>query len=239
MFWYIEIGNVVSFILPLKRLKKGLFMATVKFDEGKKFETSMDLEEGEGLLFVRPPKNLILQRDKKNCQINLVITNKRVVTIPYPKFAKKYPAISYYFNDIKSVNSYDASEASQQASYAAFEIITKSGKNSGAEIWVTYEFNLLNLLKIFSVYNAEQDAKNPWATSGLAVFNATAATVASKAEAERTGASHYTEYSPNYAKMAEAAKARASGMDFKKAGHTQIRDYIVDLIDKCIEEENK
>ena len=29
-------------------------MATVKFDEGTKVETSLDLEEGEGVLFVRP-----------------------------------------------------------------------------------------------------------------------------------------------------------------------------------------
>jgi len=218
-------------------------MASIKFDEGTKFETSMNLEEGEGLLFVRPPKNLILNSDKKNCQINLVITNKRIVTIPYPKFSGKYSEVSFYFKDIKSVQAQRGYTKTDESSSADFSITLKEAANktncSGDIIKVTMAMGIMNLFKSLMTNIREVEANNPAINSGLAVFNASAQTAANKAEAERTGASSYMAVSPNYAKIANDAKAKLAGMDFSKAGHTQIRDYIVDLIEKCMEEENK
>jgi cysteine sulfinate desulfinase/cysteine desulfurase-like protein len=56
----------------------------------------------------------------------------------------------------------------------------------------------------------------------------------SQAHAAATGAATYTEYSPNFAAMDKAAKARAENMDFSKAGHRQMRDYIVDVVSQCV-----
>jgi hypothetical protein len=39
--------------------------------------------------------------------------------------------------------------------------------------------------------------------------------------------------------MNKNAQARAAGMDFSKAKHQQLRDYIVDVINSCVEEINK
>ena len=225
----LEIGNVVSFILPLRRLKKGLFMATVKFDEGTKFETSLDLEEGEGVIFIRPPKNLIINYDKKHCQVNLVITNKRVVTIPYPKFSGKFNIVSFYFKDIKSVQAKKGYSATDESSGARFSILLKTvadKTNCSGDIFIVgMEVSIGNLFKSLMANITENNANNPSVYGGLAMMDY----------------SQYTSKSVDkyYAAMDKAAKDKAAGLDFSKAGHAKIRDYIVDLIAACVEEVNK
>jgi hypothetical protein len=218
-------------------------MATVKFDEGTKFETSLNLEDGEGVLFVRPPKNLIINFDKKNCQVCLVVTNKRVVTIPYPKFSGKYNTVSFYLKDIKSAQAKKANSATEESSGARFSISLKQGSDktncSGDTFIVGMEVNVLNIFKSLVTNITENDANNPWTKAGLEVYMSDAKTAASRTQAEASGASHYTEYSPNYAGMAEAAKAKLAKLDFSQSIHAQIRDYIVDLINTCVEAENK
>jgi hypothetical protein len=78
-------------------------MATVKFDEGEKFETSLNLEEGEGVIFVKPPKSRMersIGNPTRQWTVTLVITNKRVVSIPQPPNKKNYLVESFYFKDI-------------------------------------------------------------------------------------------------------------------------------------------
>jgi len=63
-------------------------MATVNLD----FETSIDLEEDEGIMLADFPRIFTRDGGKK---VNIVVTNKRVAAIPYGKPNK---AESWYYN---------------------------------------------------------------------------------------------------------------------------------------------
>ena len=214
-------------------------MATAKFHEGTKFETSLDLEEGEGIIFVKPEKNRISRViGMKAWIVNLVITDRRLVTIPMPKYQKKYAMESYYFKDMNGVKAEAQHDKSTEASFADFSVNMKQGGNStyreGGRFQIMMVFSLLNLIKAFRADTAEAKAK--YGTyDGFAEYAASGKTDSSRAYAEATGASHYTEYSPNYAKMRDAAKARVANMDFSREAHQKIRDYIVGVVNQCIE----
>ena len=223
-------------------------MATVKFDEGTKFETSLNLEDGEGVIYARPLKCgmyrfipggcLFLGKRSKTWQINLVITDKRLVTIPVPPNKKNFPVESYYFKDLSGAQMIKAMSKDIEAAWAYLRLDMKQGVNvpfdATGQINIRVQMTAKNLLIGLKASVADAQANGPQ-YNGFAEYAASGRTDSSRAHAEATGASHYTEYSPNYAKMQQAAQAKVAGMDFSKMGHNQIRDIIVDLVNQYIE----
>ncbi|MCL2800555.1 MAG: hypothetical protein FWD28_02180 [Treponema sp.] len=213
-------------------------MAMVKFYEGTKVETSLDLENGESVIFVKPPKNLLARVvGSKYWDATVILTNSRMAVIPLPPNKKNMQIESFYYKDIKSIDAIEADDASQASAWASFSIEMKDGGKSsyqeGGQFDIRMEMNLLNFAKSFIAEINVASSKDPNAGIGLAMMEASAKTDASRAHAEATGASHYTAYSPNTAKMQQAARDRAANMDFSKAGHTAVRDYIVDIVSQC------
>ena len=212
-------------------------MATVKIHEGTKHETPLDLQNDEGVIFVCPAKNLVKRNVSQGCFkgnkqwiANLVITNKRVITIPQPPNKKNYQVESFYWKDITSAKTISAQQASEAASLAKFSISMKQGQTSscseGGEFWVCYAVTLKNFLNIAKASHAETSAEN-------------AAIMGAQFAAFDRG--HFTDKSIEkyYANMAQQAKDRAANMDFSKADHNQIRDYIVNVINDCVAEAAK
>jgi hypothetical protein len=228
-------------------------METVKFDEGTKFETSLDLQDDEGVIFVRPIQNKMIRHIDSGClwtlltfitlglalifkpkqtwQANFVITSQRVVSIPLPPNKKNFPVESFYFSDISKVKAVKQDKASDEASSANFTITMKpTGKSSIQGNIITFmvcmAMTAKNWFNAFKAEVAEGQARN------ASVMNASLAAMDYQ---------HYTKKSVDkyYAEMERRAKERAANMDFSKAGHAQVRDFIVDLINTCVEEVNK
>ncbi|MCL2762396.1 MAG: hypothetical protein FWD36_04185 [Treponema sp.] len=207
-------------------------MAIVKFDEGTKVETSLNLEDGEEVIFVKPPKNLIARAiGLKTWNVTVVITNKRFVTIPQPPNRKNCPVESYYYIDIENINLREADGASEASTWSFFHINMKSGGNSSYEVdkngvngyfMIRMEMSIMNIIRSFIAERKEMDAKYGHITSaGLQAMDY----------------QHYTEKSVDkyYARQREIAKERAANMDFSNTGHAQLRDYIVDVVSQFVE----
>jgi hypothetical protein len=213
-------------------------MKTVKFHEGTKVETSLDLEDGEGVIFVKPEKNSIWRTiGMKYWYINLVITDKRLVTIPLPPNKKNRQVESYYFKDISDIRAQAQQDKTQEASMANFSVSMKGGgKSSYVEGGVFTVRMVMAVTRILGMLLGRigSGMANQFNQSATQV-TAYAQTMESKAHAEATGASTYTEYSPNFTAMDRAAKASAANMDFSRAGHQQIRDYIVNVVSQCVD----
>jgi hypothetical protein len=206
-------------------------MATVKIHEGTKFETSVDLQEDEGIIFVVPEKNRFARMVSLGCTKgtkiyygNLVITDKRVITIPHPPNKKNYPADSYYFKDIADAKAVKQAQASQEAGAAQFAINMKPGQTSSCTEYGTFYIyaamtvkNFLNVMSAASDEKAAKDAK-------LSFFGEA---VMGESISKKT-----------FDMRARAIK-RANNLDFSSAGHAKIRDYIVDLINDCAAEAAK
>ena len=251
MFLCIEIGNVVSFILPLKRLTKGLSMTTVKFEEGTKKETSLELEDGEVIIWVKSPKNamattvedgclmgfltlitlgiILIFKPPKHWMTNLVITNKRVVSIPLPPNKKNYPAESYYYNkDFGSVKAITVgSKQSDRMANAAMNIFfgPNSSYKKPRKIGMQMELSAKNVLKVLGQMGKEglNDLGN-----SLGQYNAQLQSYHNKLEAESSGAMYYKEITHKAEKLAQS--------DTSIEG---LRDAIIDIIDDCIEASKK
>jgi hypothetical protein len=214
-------------------------MATVKIHEGTKFETPLDLQDDEGVIFISPEKNRIIRRISLGCfkgnkqyGVNVVITSKRVITVPIPPNKKNYPVESFYWKDIASARTIKATDAADAARSANFSISMKPGQTSscseGGEFWVCMAQTAKNWVNLIKADHAVTSAQN------AAMMN-TSLRMASGQDYVYTKAS----LDKYYANMEKAAKDRAANMDFSKADHSQIRDYIVDLIDQCAAEAAK
>jgi len=76
-------------------------MATVKLDE----TTSLDLQDGEVVLFANAPFVYKIEGIKM-IYVNLTVTTKRVVSVPYTeKNKKELPVQSFHYNEISKVDS--------------------------------------------------------------------------------------------------------------------------------------
>jgi hypothetical protein len=222
-------------------------MATIKINEGTKFETPVDLEDGEGIIFVHPHKNRMWQSIDQGClmsllglvtlgiiyifkpkqrwQISFVLTNKRIVAIPVPPNKKQNPVSSYYYKNIINAKRSNQAKKSDEARIADL-YITLSGKGNQVTYRVGMALTAGNIFSSFKADIIEGEARN------ASVRSATSATF---------DQGIYTQQSIDkyYAAMEKAAKDRAANMDFSKAGHAQILDYIVDVINSCVEEAKK
>jgi len=212
-------------------------MATVKFDEGTKKETSLNLEDGEGVIFVKPPKNLIARAiGVKTWNVTVVLTNRRLVVIPQPPNKKNMQVESYYYKDIESAGKYDmgGEYGTENNAMAFFSIYMKSNtgnskfenkKGDNGYFMLRMEMNAMNFIKVFIEGLIEADAKNPNRNAGFKALDYQTYTAAS--------VDRY------YAAMDNAAKQRAANMDFSNTGHVQMRDYIIDVVNAFVEEINK
>jgi hypothetical protein len=203
-------------------------MATVKIHEGTKFETTVDLQDDEGIIFIVPSKHRFARMVSLGCTKgtklyygNLVITDKRVITIPHPPNKKNYPADSYYFKDIAGARAVKQAQASQEAAAAEFTINMKPGQTSSCteigKSYIYYEVNLKNFLTAMSAASDEKAAKD----AKLSFFG-------EAVMGESVGKKTFD--------MRARAIKRANNLDFSSAGHAKIRDYIVDLINDCAAE---
>jgi hypothetical protein len=218
---------------------KEIIMATVKIHEGTKFETTVDLQEDEGVIFVRPEKNKLLRfvslgcfKGNKNWQIYLVITSKRIMAIPFPPNKKNYPVESYYWKDITKARAEAGQNAQADAQGASFSIGMKPGQTSscteGGTFQVLMAMTAGNLFKAVAAMDAQANAANAGAVGASLRMAQGQDYVYTKASLDRY-----------YANMAKQAQDRAANIDFSKASHSQIRDYIVNLINDCVAEANK
>lgn len=226
-------------------------MATVKFDEGTKKETSLELEDGEFIIWAKSPKNAMHTAVEEGCLMgfltlitlgiilifkppkawiaNIVITNKRVVSIPQPPNKKNYPAESYYYNkDFGSVKAVTVgSKQSDRMMNAA--MIIYFGPNSSykkpRKIGMQMEMSAKNIFKLVGQMGKEglSDIGN-----SLGQYNAQLQSYHNKLTAESTGASYYKEITFKAGKLAQG--------DTSVEG---LRDAIIDIIDDCIEASKK
>ena len=206
-------------------------MATVKIHEGTKAETTVDLQDDEGVLFICPERNKFMRSIPQGCFkgnkqwiANLVVTSKRIITIPRQPNKKNYPVESFYFKDITNAKTVKATDANDAARMARFTLTMKTPWEGG-EFWIPMAMTVGNFLKAASAANAVTRAEN-------AAIMGASLRMASGQDYVYTKAS----LDKYYANMAQQAKDRAANMDFSKADHSQIRDYLVDVINKCVEE---
>ena len=226
-------------------------MAAVKFHEGTKFPTSLDLEDGEEIIWVRPEKNAMgtyiadegclktllifatfgiyaIFKPSKAWANNLVITTKRVVSIPIPPNKKKWPVESYYYKDITSVKPEAVGQKQSDRMQNAAMVLNfnpNSEYKHPRKITISMERNLKNTLKVLGQGAIEglNDLGNQ-----LGQVNATWQTQNNKAHAETWGASHYKEVT------FKAQKLTQSGTDIEG-----FRDAIIEIIYDCIEASKK
>jgi hypothetical protein len=206
-------------------------MVTVKFNEGTKKETKLDLQDGEEIIFVRPPKNTMFRNIPTGCLsiftggktwiVEMVITNKRLVTIPIPPNKKNFEIESYYFKDMASAKS---KQSVNEGSFADFSVSMNTGGSSKYLEGGVFRLRA-TVGKIF--LNAAKELGNELVNTINEQGDATR-TDLNRNQALLSGASHYT-----------AIKTKASKMDHSKSGHQQVRNYMVDLINECIEAANK
>ena len=219
--------------------ERRIIMATVKIHEGTKAETSVDLQDDEGVLFVSPEKSKLLRfveqgcfKGTKNWQINLVITSKRIIAIPFSPNKKNYPVESYYFKDITGAKTIKAKDAADASRWADFSINMKPGQTSSSSEGGTFKIMMAmtagNIFKALAAANAVSSAEN-------------AAIMGASLRMAQGPDYVYTQASLDryYANMAKQAQDRAKSMDFSKADHGQFRDYLVNLINDCVAEAAK
>jgi len=232
-------------------------MATVKIHEGTKHETPLDLEDDEGIVFVVPAKNYVLRIVTPGCLYQLlqvvtlgiicifvkearnkqwyasfVITNKRIIVIPRLPNKKNDPVESFYWKDIVHAKSVKAQKQSDAAGRAEFSVTIKAGANHDYPKGELIQFYLCAEASLKTAFNVMKAAHAENAAANAAVMGATMRTFDEGV---------YTSKSLDkyYAAMEKRAKDRAANLDFSKADHSQMRDYIVDVINDCVDEVNK
>ena len=226
-------------------------MSTVKFDEGTKKETSLDLENDEIIIWVKSPKNAMQTNVDDGCLMgfltvitlgiirifkptrywgtNLVITNKRLVSIPLPPNKKKYPPESYYYNkDFGSVKAQAVGSKQSDRMMNAAMVINFGPNSSYKEsrrIAMQMELSAKNIFKVAGQMGKEglNDLSN-----SLGQYNAQLQSYHNKLGAESAGASYYKEITHKAEKLAQG--------DSSIEG---LRDAIIDLINDCIEASKK
>jgi len=237
-------------------------MATVKIHEGTKLETPLNLEDGEGIIFVQPKANrmqrfyhsgclmalltiitlgiISIFKPTKRWYINLVITDKRLITIPTLPNKRNFEVESYYFKDMVRIK--DVTESKEdEMKMAAFTINMKKGGNSkyeeGGEFWIHGAPTVGKFVKGIGggILSGLGDVAGQIVAQGAAADK----TAESRRYAEATGASTYTEYSVDYGAMEKAAKARMANVDTSNMDHNLVRDCIFELVEKGIELANK
>jgi len=204
-------------------------MATVKFFEGKKEETSFNVPDDEGIIYVSTDKNVMMRfipqgcfKGNKTYRMGFIITSKRIITVPLAPNKKNYPADSFYWKDISGAKMV---QSPAEANSAAFTLNMKSAWEGG-QFWVCMEVTAKNLFTAFKAQATEDAARN-------AAYNS----IVGKSFDDGV----YTQKSIDkyYAAMEKRAKERAANLDFSSAGHAQIRDFIVDMINDCAAEAAK
>jgi len=232
-------------------------MATVKIHEGTKFETPLDLQDDEGIVFAVPLKNKVMRNINPGClwtfltlvtlgiilifvpkarpkrvNGNFVLTNKRIVVIPRPPNKKNDPVESFYWKDISKAKAISQYKKSNEVAMGQFDLYLIPGRNPQypkgevLNFFIFAEASLKNLMTQMSAAAAENAAAN------AAVMGAT---MRSFDEGVYTSKS----LDKYYAAMEKRAKDRAKNLDFSSADHNQMRDYIVDVINGCVEEFKK
>jgi len=212
-------------------------LATVKFDEGTKKETSLDLLDGEGIVFVNPSTNSVWRSiGMKYWYITLVITNKRVATIPLQPNKKNYPVESFYYKDIEGAYESQQTTKESENNFSDFYIHLNKGGNS-TYVEHKNDYGIFTIRKEMSAKNIIKDLLGELfkPNAAVAATLAMTKTQASREEAISRGESHYTVFTPNYAKIANDAKNK----DYSKMAHNVMRDQIVELINQCAEEAKK
>jgi|GEM_PF-4276937 len=226
-------------------------MATVKFHEGTKFPTSLDLESDESIIWVRPEKNAMgtyiadegclkyllvfatfgiyaIFKPSKAWANNLVITTKRVVSIPIPPNKKKWPVESYYYKDITSVKPEAVGQKESDRMQNAAMVLNfnpNSEYKHPRKITISMERNLKNTLKVLG--QGAIEGLNDLGNS-LGEYNASQKSYHNKLEAESSGASHYKEVTFKAQKLAQ------SDTDIEG-----FRDAIIEIIYGCKEASEK
>jgi hypothetical protein len=210
-------------------------MATVKFDEGTKRETTLDLEDGESVIFVKPFKNTAARAiGMKIWGITIILTDRRLVTIPVPPNKKDIPIESYYYKNIDNAYKYKALDKTEDDTAAFFAINMKSDignskfenkKGDNGYFMIMMEKTAKNFLVALINDIIRSDAKNPNRNAGVKAMDY----------------SYYTAKSVDkyYAAMDKAAKDRAANLDVVNGGQVPLRDYFVDVTNIFVAEVNK
>jgi hypothetical protein len=223
-------------------------MKTVKFDEGKKFETSFDFDDDEVIIFGPVENNtvrfnadmlqscltiltlgiILIFKPAKTWKATFVLTNKRLVSIPLPPNKKNWPAESFYYKDILKANVVKPTDEKMgEKTNATFGLIMKSG----VKLPVSGDPQFTIWAKMNAKYwaNAAKMLANQVGTGMANQFNEAAAmsqTYQNKLEAEAKGDRYY--------QVVNAAKIKLENMGSSDAGHVEIRNFFIELINECV-----
>jgi len=229
-------------------------MATVKFDEGTKFETSLELESDETVLFVKPTKRKIYRyiedgclmtlltiitlgiirifKPTRNWRINIVLTNKRVVTIPIPPNRKKRSVESFYFTEISKAKIIPPTDEKQgETAFAMFGIDLKPDAKlsclDGGQFWVYMTWDAKGFLNFGKLLLKD---------IGTGMVNQMNETMAplqtqwNKEDAIARGDKYY--------KVVTAVKTKMEAGDCSKLGHVELRNFLIEIINDCAQAAN-
>jgi hypothetical protein len=229
-------------------------MKTVKFDEGKKCETSFDFDDDEVIIF-GPVENTTYRFIHEGCLkalltiatmfiilffwptkrwvANFILTSKRLVSIPLPPNKKNYPVESFYFTDIVKAYVVEPTDPKRgERSSAQFGLRMKNDAvvafKGEQQFWVWAKVNA----KYFA--NMAKQLVNQVGTGMLNQLNESAdmiQTQHNKDEAEKRGDKSY--------EVVKTAKYKLEAMGNSDVDHIQIRNFFIDMINECVSIVNK
>jgi hypothetical protein len=224
-------------------------MKTVKIHEGTKFEIALDLEADENVLFVKPVKSKTYRYIQDGCLMrflalitlgiirifkptrqwmaHIVLTNKRLVTVPIPPNKKKMPVESFYFTEISRAKVIPPTDPKTgETAFAMFDIDLKPDASSscldGGQFWVYMTWDATGFLNFFKTL------LNRIGTGMVNQMNESMAplqTQWNKDEAIAKGDKYY--------KVVTAVKYKIEAADCSKFGHVGMRDFLIELINDC------
>jgi hypothetical protein len=229
-------------------------MATVKFHEGTKFETKLDLEDEETVLFVKPAKSKVYRFIEDGCLMglltvitlgiirifkptrrwlaNIVLTNKRLVTIPIPPNKRKMPVESFYFTEISEAKVIPPTDKEHgETAFAMFGINLKSGAKSscldGGQFWVYMTWDVQGFKNFGKALLKKLGA------SAMDMANEAGAVMQTKLNYDEAVASN-----KKYYKVVTAVKTKVEAGDCSNLGHVELRDFLVELVNDCAQAAN-
>jgi hypothetical protein len=206
-----------------------------KFDFGD--QTSFDLEDGEFVVFASTTKDKMnqeiqlgrweLDNSKTYYRISCAITNKRVVTVPYPPNKKNKTQESIYYSQMKGL------EEIKRENFGNFYISTNEG---------SYFFNIgvaMNALNIFKLVGSfmSSSAKEMAIETAKDGSHVRHQGAVDQGESFSKHQAAYNKDAAEYDKMIEEARSRMGDSTLGKV--YKWNDFLVSLITQCMEKAKK
>jgi hypothetical protein len=164
----------------------------------------------------------------KHWKATFVLTNKRLVSIPLPPNKKNWPAESFYYKDIVKAHVVKPTDQKMgEKTNATFGLILE--KDAQTAFKGDNQFNIWAKMNAKYWANAAKMLANQVGTGMMNQLNESndmIQTQQNEMEARAKGDKYY--------EVVKTAKIKLENMGSSDAGHVQIRDFFIDLINDCV-----